>query len=31
MAGVFGKDPNMERKGSQEKLDRIMAERVRNN
>jgi hypothetical protein len=30
MAGVFGKDPNMKRKGSREELDRIMAERARN-
>ena len=30
MAGVFGKDPNMKRKGSREELDRIMAERTRN-
>lgn len=30
MAGVFGKDPNMKRKGSQQELDRIMAERARN-
>ena len=29
MAGVFGKDPNMKRKGSQQELDRIMGERVR--
>ncbi len=30
MAGVFGKDPNMKRKGSREELDRIMGERARN-
>ncbi|CAM8645117.1 hypothetical protein MCEMSEM18_03648 [Comamonadaceae bacterium] len=30
MAGVFGKDPNMKRKGSREELDRITAERARN-
>jgi hypothetical protein len=30
MAGVFGKDPNMKRKGSQQELDRIMGERARN-
>lgn len=30
MAGVFGKDPNMKRKGSKEELDRIMGERARN-
>ena len=30
MVGVFGKDPNMKRKGSQQELDRIMGERARN-
>jgi len=30
MAGVYGKDPNMKRKGSQQELDRIMGERARN-
>ena len=29
MAGVFGKDPNMKRSGSQQELDRIMGERAR--
>lgn len=30
MAGVFGKDPNMKRSGSQQELDRVMGERARN-
>jgi hypothetical protein len=30
MAGVFGKDPNMKRQGSQQELDRIMGERAHN-
>ena len=29
MAGVFGKDPNMKKAGSQKELDRIMGERLR--
>ncbi len=29
MAGVFGKDPNMQKAGGHKELDRVMAERVR--
>ncbi len=29
MAGVFGKDPNMNKAGGQKELDRIMGERLR--
>jgi hypothetical protein len=29
MAGVFGKDPNMNKAGGQKELDRIMGERQR--
>lgn len=29
MAGVFGKDPNMNRSGGREELDRVMGERRR--
>jgi hypothetical protein len=29
MAGVFGKDPNMQKAGGQKELDRIMGERLR--
>ena len=29
MAGVFGKDPNMNKAGGQKELDRVMGERLR--
>jgi hypothetical protein len=29
MAGVFGKDPNMNKAGGHKELDRVMAERTR--
>lgn len=29
MAGVFGKDPNMNKAGGQKELDRVMGERAR--
>lgn len=29
MAGVFGKDPNMQKAGGRKELDRVMGERVR--
>ena len=29
MAGVFGKDPNMNKAGGHKELDRVMGERIR--